>query len=127
MRRAGHVQGGGDEAPGAEDIAVALRSVRSGSPPSNQQRGGAAALARARGIPLAAAAARDFLQQVAKASAEHYPSVVFDLRQKRLTEIDSFNTAIVRGSAQLGLDASANQTMVALVKTIESHFSTVRH
>jgi 2-dehydropantoate 2-reductase len=84
------------------------------------------ALARARGVPLETTAAREFLRKVAKASAAHYPSMVFDLRKKRPTEIDSFNNAIVRGCAALGLDASANQTVVALVKSVEANFSTVR-
>ena len=85
------------------------------------------ALARACGIPLEAAEAREFLRGVAQASAEHYPSMVFDVRKKRPTEIDSFNNAIVLGSQSLGMDASANQTVSALIKSIEANYASMRH
>jgi len=80
-----------------------------------------AALARARGVPLQDAQALGFLRDVARASAEHYPSMVFDVRKRQPTEIDSFNNAIVRGGQSLGLDVSANQTVVALIRSIEAH------
>ncbi len=85
------------------------------------------ALARARGVLLESKNARSFLREVAQASAEHYPSMVFDIRKKRPTEIDSLNNAIVRGSQSIGLDASANQVVVALIKTLELNYHTPRH
>ncbi|MCX7266514.1 MAG: ketopantoate reductase family protein [Limnohabitans sp.] len=85
------------------------------------------ALARARGVLLESTSAREFLRKVAHASAEHYPSMVFDIRNKRPTEIDSLNNAIVQGSQSLGLDASANQAVVALIKSMESNYHTPRH
>lgn len=85
------------------------------------------ALARARGVLLESKNARSFLREVAQASAEHYPSMVFDIRKKRPTEIDSLNNAIVRGSQSIGLDASANQAVVALIKSMELNYHTLRH
>lgn len=86
-----------------------------------------AALARGRGVHLTDSAATNFLRTVAKSSAEHYPSMVFDVRRKRITEVDSFNGAVVRGSKALGIDASANQTVMALIKAIEANYGIFRH
>lgn len=79
-----------------------------------------AALARAHGVALADAQAREFLQQVGEVSRAHFPSMVYDLRARRATEIETLNGAVQREAARLGLAAPANRLVHGLVKAVEA-------
>ncbi|MCL2714617.1 MAG: 2-dehydropantoate 2-reductase [Alphaproteobacteria bacterium] len=50
----------------------------------------------------------------------HAPSMLEDVRARRLTEVDWINGAIVRGAAEIGLPVPINDTLFRLVKARES-------
>ena len=83
-------------------------------------------LARSKGIALDAALARSFLKEVTEASLEHYPSMVYDVRRRRRTEIENMNGAIVRESEQHGLAAPFNRVVYGLVRAVEGSYTSTR-
>ena len=83
-------------------------------------------LARSKGIALDAALARSFLKEVTEASLEHYPSMVYDVRRRRRTEIENMNGAIVRESEQRGLAAPFNRVVYGLVRAVEGSYASTR-
>lgn len=84
----------------------------------------AVAVGRAAGVSLDAADARDVLERIAGVggSGENKPSLCIDLLNKRATEIDFINGAIVRLGKQHGIATPVNATLVAAVKALESHY-----
>ena len=78
------------------------------------------ALAKARDIPLFAERAHAYFAKVSAAARGHFPSMVADFRSRRPTEIDALNGAVLRQSAEHGLPAPYNQSLVALVHLAEA-------
>jgi 2-dehydropantoate 2-reductase len=76
-------------------------------------------VARARGVAIAVddpvALVREFAGRMPKAK----PSVLLDLEAGRVSEVDVINGAVPREAAKAGLTAPVNQTLTALVKTLE--------
>jgi len=60
--------------------------------------------------------------QVAKATGANRSSMGQDVDNKRLTEIDAINGAVVRIAEKLGLKVPVNLTLTALVGTLQHHF-----
>jgi 2-dehydropantoate 2-reductase len=60
--------------------------------------------------------------QVAKATGANRSSMGQDVDNKRLTEIDAINGAVVRIAEKLGLKVPVNLTLTALVKTLQHLF-----
>ena len=60
--------------------------------------------------------------QVAKATGANRSSMGQDVDNKRLTEIDAINGAVVRIAEKLGLKVPVNLTLTALVETLQHHF-----
>jgi 2-dehydropantoate 2-reductase len=56
---------------------------------------------------------------VAAATAQNRSSLLQDLSNNRLTEIDAINGAIVEAGIRLGIPTPVNQTLTLLVKTFE--------
>jgi 2-dehydropantoate 2-reductase len=81
----------------------------------------AAAVANALGIETRKDAV-DHVFQVAAATATNRSSMGQDVDHCRLTEIDAINGFVVREALQKGLTAPVNQTLTALVKTMEAHY-----
>lgn len=81
----------------------------------------AAAVARAQGIaPQPDALTRVF--QIAEATALNRSSMGQDIDNRRQTEIAAINGFIVREGRRLGIDTPVNQTLTALIETLQSHY-----
>jgi 2-dehydropantoate 2-reductase len=60
--------------------------------------------------------------QVANATAMNRSSMGQDIDNRRQTEIDAINGAVVREAHKLGLPVPVNQTLTALIQTRQSHY-----
>jgi 2-dehydropantoate 2-reductase len=60
--------------------------------------------------------------EVAAATAANRSSMGQDVDKKRLTEIDAINGYVVREAKRLSMDAPVNETLTALIKTLEYHY-----
>jgi 2-dehydropantoate 2-reductase len=81
----------------------------------------AAAVARAQGIEIGEDP-MSHVFQVAVATAPNRSSMGQDVDHRRPTEIGSINGFVVREAGRMGLAAPVNQTLTALVETIEAHY-----
>lgn len=81
----------------------------------------AMSVARAQGIQVDEDAV-EHVFQVAKATGANRSSMGQDVDNKRLTEIDAINGAVVRIAEKLGLKVPVNLTLTALVETLQHHF-----
>jgi 2-dehydropantoate 2-reductase len=64
----------------------------------------------------------DHVFKVAEATAVNRSSMGQDVDNKRQTEIAAINGFIVREAKKLGLEAPVNQTLTALVETLQYHY-----
>lgn len=76
-------------------------------------------VAKARGVPLTHADPLATVMDVCKKTAANKSSMLQDILNKRETEIDFINGAIVREAASLGIAVPANLTLARLVKTLD--------
>jgi 2-dehydropantoate 2-reductase len=81
----------------------------------------AAAVARAQGIEIGEDP-MSHVFQVAVATAPNRSSMGQDVDHRRPTEIGSINGFVVREARRMGLAAPVNQTLTALVETMEAHY-----
>lgn len=81
----------------------------------------AMSVARAQGIQVDEDTV-EHVFQVAKATGANRSSMGQDVDNKRLTEIDAINGAVVRIAEKLGLKVPVNLTLTALVETLQHHF-----
>ena len=81
----------------------------------------AAAVARAQGIEIDEDP-MSHIFQVAVATAPNRSSMGQDVDHRRPTEIGSINGFVVREASLMGLAAPVNQTLTALVQTMEYHY-----
>jgi 2-dehydropantoate 2-reductase len=81
----------------------------------------AAAVARAQGIEIDEDP-MSHIFQVAVATAPNRSSMGQDVDHRRSTEIGSINGFVVREASLMGLAAPVNQTLTALVQTMEYHY-----
>jgi 2-dehydropantoate 2-reductase len=81
----------------------------------------AAAVARAQGIEIGEDPISHVFQ-VAVATASNRSSMGQDVDHRRPTEIGSINGFVVREARRMGLAAPVNQTLTALVETLEAHY-----
>ncbi|HEX9922790.1 MAG TPA: 2-dehydropantoate 2-reductase [Anaerolineae bacterium] len=77
-------------------------------------------VARAKGIPVNAAAVEASIAMALRDHREHQPSMLQDLLAGRCTEIDSINGAVARQAAELNIPIPVTETLWRLVKLIES-------
>jgi 2-dehydropantoate 2-reductase len=80
-------------------------------------------VAATKNIPLDRQSARAFLRHVADEARAHYPSMLIDVRNKRRTEIDCLNGAVLREAASLGILTPYNQTLYTEIRIIESTYA----
>jgi len=80
------------------------------------------AAAQRKGIPLERGEAGRFLRQVGDEAQAHYPSMLIDVRRRRLTEIDCLNGAVLRECLRHGIAAPLNRAMVDIVHAIEAQW-----
>ena len=60
--------------------------------------------------------------QVAEATGANRSSMGQDVDNKRQTEINAINGAVVKEAEKLGLNVPVNQTLTALVETMQAHY-----
>ena len=82
----------------------------------------AMAVARAQGIKIRENAVAHVFQ-VARATAANRSSMGQDVDHRRLTEIGAINGAVVREAERMGLQTPVNQTLTALVETLQTHYA----
>lgn len=77
-------------------------------------------LASLKNIPLTRDMALSYLSQVCTDAAEHFPSMVMDIRRGKRTEIDCLNGAIVQQLKKRGIRAPCNETVTSLINVLEA-------
>ncbi|MBW1721777.1 MAG: 2-dehydropantoate 2-reductase [Deltaproteobacteria bacterium] len=80
------------------------------------------AVARAKGIHLPYPDPLARVKEVCEATAENVASMLQDILNKKTTEIDFINGAIVREGEALGIPTPVNFTLTALVRTIQKSY-----
>ncbi len=71
-------------------------------------------------IPLERAEAGRFLRQVGEEARAHFPSMLIDVRRKRLTEIDCLNGAVLRECERHGIAAPLNRAFIDMIRAVEA-------
>ena len=79
------------------------------------------AVAQANGIPLYYDEIRAFAQATYY-NQHHYVSMCQDVHNKRPTEIESINGAIIREGRKHGIPTPVNETMYHLIRLISNHY-----
>ena len=64
---------------------------------------------------------KHFYQNLIPPTKKHFPSMFYDLKSGKKTEIDSLNGAIVKLAEKKGLQAPTNKTVTLLIKFKESY------
>jgi len=64
----------------------------------------------------------DQVFQVARATVQNRSSMGQDVDHKRQTEIGAINGVVVREGRRLGIKTPVNQTLTALIETLEAHY-----
>lgn len=82
------------------------------------------AAARREGLPIDRDDAGRYLRRIGEEARGHFPSMVSDVRLRRLTEIDALNGAVLRASERHGLPAPFNRAMVEIIHAIEARWGT---
>ncbi len=81
------------------------------------------AVAEAKGIELFHRSAEEykklFYEKLVPPTADHYPSMYWDLKSGKRTEIDALNGAIVRLGREVGVPTPANEFITLLIKAKE--------
>ncbi|QTC01150.1 2-dehydropantoate 2-reductase [Alcaligenes sp. SORT26] len=77
-------------------------------------------LAAMKKIPLTRDMALSYLSQVCEDAADHFPSMVMDIRRGKRTEIDCLNGAIVQQLKTRGIPAPCNETVTSLINVLEA-------
>ena len=78
-------------------------------------------VARAQGVKVADNTV-EHVFQVAKATSANRSSMGQDVDNKRQTEISAINGAVVKEALKLGINVPVNQTLTALVETLQANF-----
>ncbi len=63
---------------------------------------------------------KNFYEKLIPPTAKHYPSMYYDLKSGKKTEIDALNGAIVKLAKKKGLKAPVNETITELIKFKEN-------
>jgi len=80
-------------------------------------------IAQAKGIPLTGEEGFKHLQEVGIAAKDHVPSMVIDVRNKKKTEIECLNGAIVEEGKRLGVNVPFNTAITDIIRTIEQNYA----
>ena len=78
-------------------------------------------VAAAAGIALPYEDAVNKVLAVAEATRENVSSMLQDIRNHRMTEIDAINGALVREGERLGAPTTVNRTLTLLIRTLEKN------
>ncbi|MCF8010324.1 MAG: 2-dehydropantoate 2-reductase [Clostridiales bacterium] len=80
-------------------------------------------VANAKGIEMDYETSFEHLKKVAYENYGHYPSMVFDFKNKRKTEIEMINGAIVREAKKHNIPVPVNTVLLNLIKVMENTYS----
>ena len=78
-------------------------------------------VARALGVKLADNTV-EHVFQVAEATKDNRSSMGQDVDKKRQTEINAINGAVVKEAQKLGINVPVNETLTALIETLQAHY-----
>jgi 2-dehydropantoate 2-reductase len=81
-----------------------------------------AAVAAAKGIVIDVDDAMRYLEAGTRTRSEHYPSMAQDMMNRRRTEIDFLNGAVVKYGQERGIPTPANDYVTRFVKIIEDNY-----
>ena len=86
-------------------------------------------VARAKGINITRQEALQHVLDVTDSVPGHVPSMVFDIGNKKPTEIDVLNGAVVAEGKRLGIPTPINEVIVNMIKALEKnyHSKSVHH
>lgn len=80
-------------------------------------------VAKAKGIKLNWKDPQDYIkhfyEKLVPPTAKHFPSMYYDIKSGKKTEIDSLNGAVVKLAKEAGIQASVNETITNLIKVKE--------
>jgi len=79
-------------------------------------------VAAAAGVEVDRAALHSTIEMVHREHREHKPSMLVDVENRRRTEIDSLNGAVVAIGERLGVPTPRNQTLLALIHAREADY-----
>jgi len=85
----------------------------------------ALAVARAEGLNITDAEAKDCLDKVIASKQSNKSSMCMDFLAKRVSEMDFINNRIATLAVEHGIDVPMNRAMVFMVKCLETHFTHV--
>jgi 2-dehydropantoate 2-reductase len=78
-------------------------------------------VARALGVKVADNTV-EHVFQIAEATRTNRSSMGQDVDNKRQTEISAINGTVVKEAQKLGINVPVNQTLTALVETMQAHY-----
>lgn len=85
-------------------------------------------VARAKGMNISREAALNHVMKVTEAVPGHVPSMVFDVLNKKMTEIGCINEAVVAEGQRLGIPTPTVDLIAKLIRAIEANYErTVQH
>ena len=79
-------------------------------------------VAHRKGIPLDLVKALEFNRKVAEQARDHYPSMLIDVKNKRKTEIDCLNGAVIREGERLGVETPFNRAIYNIIRIVENSY-----
>jgi 2-dehydropantoate 2-reductase len=78
------------------------------------------AVANAKGIPLTFEQGYGYVEELREKAFQHIGSTTGDMHNKKLTEIDAMNGAVVREGRKVGVATPVNETVTHLVHLLEA-------
>lgn len=100
---------------------LVLSNDRDGFILLNQITAEVCAVANAAGVPFDYDELRSYIHTTLH-NNRHYTSMCRDVHDRRPTEIDSINGAVVREGKRLGVPTPVNEALTRLVRLIENHY-----
>ena len=79
-------------------------------------------VAAAAGVEVDRDGLRATIEMVHREHRDHKPSMLVDVENRRRTEIDALNGAVVATGARLGVATPRNQTLLALIHAREADY-----
>lgn len=79
-------------------------------------------VARAKGINISRQSALEHVMNVTYSVPKHVPSMVFDIVNKKKTEISSLNEEVVKEGKRLGIDTPVNEIIVKIIRAMEKNY-----
>lgn len=80
-------------------------------------------VAQRKGLRLEEEEGREILKTIGAETLNHVPSMANDVRNRKKTEIDCLNGAILREAEKMGIPTPYNRTLYNLVKIIENTYN----